>query len=277
MDRDPFTSSSSMVDQSTISLGQSRIEPGKRAYVIGDIHGCLEELKRLLALIEADLSHHPIDTHRIIFIGDYVDRGPDSKGVIDLLIGLQEDARPLTCLLGNHEQKLIAACRGMDQQSLPGFIKYGGLETLASYGLTTDDIHNALGDMPGPDLLEKFATTVTNQVGQKQVEFLSKLATCTLEGDYYFCHAGVDPEVALKDQSAHDLIWMREPFLSWTTPLEKVIVHGHTPKSGPEWMPHRINTDTSCVYGQALTAVVLEEDQQRILQVRAQRDHWTRQ
>ncbi|NKB53933.1 MAG: serine/threonine protein phosphatase [Rhizobiaceae bacterium] len=258
-----------MTSDKTIELGKARIGKNMRVYAIGDIHGCLAELKKLFKIIKKDLAERPIKKHRIIFIGDYVDRGPDCKGVIDYLIDLKMRGENVTFLLGNHEEKLIRVFTDIDRRSMPGFFRYGGLETLASYGLPAETIETILGDAPRSKDLKKLSTMVKKHLGKAHVKFLSKLKTSTTQGDYFFCHAGIDPSRSFHDQDDYELVWMREPFLSWPRPLQKVVVHGHTPRSTPEAMPHRINVDTGCVYGRMLTAVVLEKKSHHFLQVKA--------
>ena len=262
-----------MTDSKTVALGNSRVDKKTRIYAIGDVHGCLDELKALLALIKSDLKDKPVARHRIIFVGDYVDRGPDSRGVIDLLLKLKKKGKPVTYLCGNHEEKLLRACRQLDSQSLSGFLRYGGMQTLESYGLHPKEFRATLGKNPKPADFRNLAKLTKKHVGKAHYGFLEQLETHTHEGDYFFCHAGVDPKRKLKKQDARDLIWMREPFLSWNKPLEKVVVHGHTPHKKPELLQHRINTDTSCVYGIALTALILEGGKQRFLNVPAGRNY----
>ncbi|MEP1093344.1 MAG: metallophosphoesterase family protein [Rhizobiaceae bacterium] len=262
-----------MAKTKTVSGGDARVEKGMRVFAIGDIHGCIDELKELLKLIKKDLNDHPVEKHRIIFIGDYVDRGPDSKAVIDRLIKLREKGHPVTFLRGNHEEKLITAFTAIDRRNMPGFIKYGGPETLQSYGLTGKAVDRILGTNPRTKDYEKFSAEVRSHLGKSHVEFLTGLPTSTIEGDYFFCHAGVNPRAPFDIQRDYDLIWMREPFLSWDKPLERVVVHGHTPRLRVGKHAHRINVDTSCVYGNLLTAVVLEGKKQRYLQVAAKQNY----
>ena len=268
------TSLLSMTDKSTVTRSKAQIKKNLRVYAIGDIHGCLDELKSLLGLIERDLKKNPIKSHRLIFLGDYVDRGPQCKGVIKHLIKVKREGAPATFLLGNHDQRLISAHTEIEPRMLPGFIKFGGLKTLASYGLGDDDFKVLRKDDPKPKDLKKFSKKLRGIMGEAQIKFLDELQLHTQQDDYFFCHAGVDPERKFTDQDPHDLVWMREPFLSWKKPLKKVVVHGHTVRDAPESLPHRINVDTGCVYGEALTAVVLEGTKQRFLQVPAARHYW---
>ena len=262
-----------MADKKTVERGKSKISKDMRVYAIGDIHGCIDELKELLKLIKQDLKESPIAQHRIIFIGDYVDRGPDSKAVIDRLIKMRDKGHPVTFLRGNHEEKLITAFTAIDRRNMAGFIKYGGPETLQSYGLTGKAVDRILGKNPSSKDYERFSKEVRSHLGKSHVEFLTSLPTSTVEGDYFFCHAGVNPRASFDLQRDYDLIWMREPFLSWGKPLEKVVVHGHTPRQRVGKHPHRINVDTSCVYGNLLTAVVLEGKSQRYLHVAAKENY----
>jgi serine/threonine protein phosphatase 1 len=262
-----------MAKSKTVELGKARIPKDMRVYAIGDIHGCIDELKDMLKLIKKDLKEHPVKNHRIIFVGDYVDRGPDSKAVIDRLIKMREKGHNVTFLRGNHEEKLITAFTAIDRRNMSGFIKYGGPETLASYGLTGKAVDRILGSNPSKKDYEKFSSEVRSHLGKTHVEFLTSLPTSTIEGDYFFCHAGVNPRASFDIQRDYDLIWMREPFLSWGKPLEKVVVHGHTPRQRIGEHPHRINVDTSCVYGNLLTAAVLEDKSQRYLHVAAKMNY----
>lgn len=245
-----------------------------RVYAIGDIHGCLDELTSLLTRIKKDLAARPIKNHRLIFLGDYVDRGPQSKAVIDLLIEIKNSDEPATFLRGNHDERLITAHSDIKPEALPGFVRYGGLKTLASYGFGDKVFKLLRQDAPKPKDLKKFSKKLLTRLGDRQIRFLDELELNTHQDDYFFCHAGVDPKRRLDDQDPHDLVWIREPFLSWGKPLAKVVVHGHTVRPAPESLKHRINVDTGCVYGRALTAVVLEGRKQRFIKVRAARNYW---
>lgn len=262
-----------MAKKNNVALGDAHLRKGFRIYAIGDIHGCLKELNELVNLIEKDLKKRPVKQYRLIFIGDYVDRGPDTRGVVQFLMKLQKRKVPATFLRGNHEEKLVAAGRRLNSLTLPGFVRYGGLETLASYGLSPDEFYTILGSDPRTRHFRKLGNRIKECVGKPHRRFFKRLKSHETHGDYFFCHAGVDPQRKLHRQRAFDLVWMREPFLSWGTPLSKVVVHGHTPREEPELLPHRINIDTGCVYGGKLTALVLEGRKQRLLQVTSSYDY----
>ncbi len=245
-----------------------------RIYAIGDVHGCLDELNTLLNLIDDDLAARSIKNHRIILLGDYVDRGPNCSGVIERLMELTSTNTNMTCLFGNHDEKLLLATKKMNLAVMDNYFRYGGGETLKSYGFSEQEISL----ISHGDFTDKVASTLANKVKEMvpeaHVEFLRALPRFTQEGDYYFCHAGVQPELELSAQRENDLIWIREPFLSWDKPLEKVIIHGHTKIDEPETRLNRINLDTGCCYGGKLTAVVLEKTDHHFISTPAKRDYW---
>jgi len=242
-----------------IHLLDAKVPKGERVYAIGDIHGCLSELEQLLDMIKKDLKKKPVKKHHIVFLGDYFDRGPDSAGVINRLIKLQKKHANVVCLKGNHEDKFIEFLNDPEKLA-PGFFTYGGIETVQSYGvknkLLEDPISNA----------RKIRNKLFFALSQKQIEFLLNLNYSVSVGDYFFCHAGIRPGVKLKDQSPHDLMWIRQEFLSYPELHKKIIVHGHTPNFEPELMPNRINVDTKCYDSSILSCVVLEKKTRRFLQ-----------
>jgi serine/threonine protein phosphatase 1 len=212
----------------------------RKTYAIGDVHGCLDQLQRLVEICERDGGAQKI---KFVFIGDYIDRGPDSRGVIDFLIDLQTwSPDEIVCLVGNHEAMLLAAID--DEANEPYWLRNGGNETLYSYRA------------PSPvDIL------------RKHIEWLRSLPTFHDDGIRFFVHAGVHPDRPLDQQNEHDLLWIREPFLSSTKDFGRLVVHGHSPiKSGvPDQRPNRLNIDTGAVYGRTLTAAVFtDEDNQPV-------------
>ena len=258
-----------MPKSKTVSLSEARISKNTRIYAIGDVHGCLRELNKLWKKIQHDLEDRPIAKHKVIFVGDYVDRGPECKAVIEKMISWQEAGEPITFIRGNHDYNFLRVINGIDERGLSGFIRYGGLATLESYGLSEKTVNKMLGENPGREERDKLSKWAKKAVGKSHIKFFENLVPWKAVGDFFFCHAGVQPERKLSDQDEYDLIWMREPFLSWNKPLQKVVVHGHTYRDEPETEKHRINLDTGCVYGGKLTALVLEGGKRRFLQVKS--------
>jgi serine/threonine protein phosphatase 1 len=243
----------------SIDLLDAKVPKNERVYAVGDVHGCLAELDQLLAMIKDDLKEHPVKSHHIIFLGDYVDRGPDSAGVINRLIALQKTQTNVVCLKGNHEDKFIEYLNN-PKKLAPAFFAYGGIETAQSYGINTklleEPLENAM--IIGMQILD----VITNA----HMEFLIKLPSSNSIGDYFFCHAGIRPGVKLKDQSSHDLMWIRQDFLYHPNLHKKIIVHGHTPNFEPEVMSNRINVDTKCYDSGVLSCLVLQKKTHRFLQ-----------
>jgi serine/threonine protein phosphatase 1 len=212
-------------------------QPGKAdtlTFAIGDIHGCSGALRRLLSACEAFAKGRPF---RLVFIGDYIDRGPDSAGVI-AMVRARADADPenVICLMGNHEALLVEALRTGDEAN---WLHNGGDATLESYGVV------AARELPEADRAFVTALRLSHDDGQR-----------------FYVHAGIMPGVPLDRQDHDTLLWIREPFLASRADHGRLIVHGHTPqRSGrPEILPNRINLDTACVYGGALTAAVFTSD-----------------
>ena len=242
----------------SIELGEAKTPGDTRIYAIGDIHGCIAEFDRLLEIIHSDLTSAPIANHLIISLGDYVDRGPDSAGCVEKLIRLQESSDNVVCLKGNHEDKFLKFLN--DPLGVAGsFFGYGGIELSQSYGVNIAAIGDPLMNA------ETVRDELIRLAPQEHLTWLEALSTSFGSGDYFFAHAGVDPGVPLNSQNPHDLMWIREPFLSHDMPLEKVIVHGHTPQSTPEVKVNRINVDTWAFATGVLTCVVLEGTEYRFL------------
>jgi serine/threonine protein phosphatase 1 len=198
-------------------------------YAIGDIHGSLQKLRDLMTLCERHADGRPAT---FIFLGDYIDRGPDSRAVIEALIDLQSQ-RPdrVIALKGNHEAVAVEIIDGETEPA--SWLREGGAATLRSYHI--DDVR----DLP-----------------HEHVAWLRALRLHYDDGKRFFVHAGIDPDKPLDAQSDHDLIWIREPFLSDARDHGRLIVHGHTPQSDgmPDFRGNRLNLDTGAVYGRALTA-----------------------
>jgi serine/threonine protein phosphatase 1 len=227
----------------SFTTAPASLPPGQRVYAVGDVHGCLEQLVALHALIAEDLAARPIAKPELVHLGDLVDRGPDSAGVVALLsAGPPIAGLPTVNLMGNHEQMMLSALLASDAGPGSLWMHNGGEATLRSWGVPLDTAQTAwMEHVPAEHLL-----------------FLRDLMMTHRVGPYYFVHAGVRPGVPLARQSPHDLLWIREPFLSFAGDFGAVVVHGHTPRPDPELRSNRIGIDTAAVLGGTLTCAVLE-------------------
>ncbi len=225
---------------------------GLRIYAIGDVHGRFDLLEAMVEKIEGDLRASPPGQAIEIFLGDYIDRGPQSCEVVEWLI----DAPPLgdrrICLLGNHEAMLLEALA--DPARLPQWLMNGGEATLASYGLPT---------LP-PAPAAKHAAML-EAIPPRHRAFLAGLPRSFELGTYLFVHAGIDPRRPLADQDPEALVWIRRPFLRSTIDFGRIVVHGHTPVEEPDVRENRINIDTGAVFSGHLTCLVLEGAGRRFL------------
>lgn len=236
-------------------LGDAQVESGLRVYAIGDVHGCFDQLIELLERIRADREESPVENCKIIFLGDYVDRGPDNNGVLDYLISLQEGDEDCIFLMGNHDERMVSFIEN-PAHVWDDMMRWGGAQTIASYGVIP-----VAGEEYG-SISKRFAEAVPT----RHLEFLKSLKPSHEVGDYFFCHAGVRPGVSLQNQSALDLMWIRSDFTLHEKPFEKVVIHGHTPQDVPEVRNNRLNIDTRCYDTGVLTAVALEGKSYRFLQ-----------
>ncbi|MBL8772751.1 MAG: serine/threonine protein phosphatase [Phenylobacterium sp.] len=236
---------------------------GRLVYAVGDVHGYAGALERLLADIVRDAeASRPAERPVVVFVGDYVDRGPDSRGAMDLVLAFagraDVEAAPLR---GNHEEAML---RFLDEPAFaPAWIGSWGRETLKSYGVAAPDPDDVRACA---EARARFAAAVPDA----HRGFLRGLELSRTIGDYHFVHAGVRPGVALAAQSPRDLMWIRHAFLDCDDDFGKVVVHGHTPAPGrPEVKANRINVDTGVYFTGVLTAVRLEGETRRFLQVAA--------
>ena len=224
------------------------VPEGLRIYAIGDIHGRSDLLDQLLTLIdEDDAARGPARTE-LIFLGDLVDRGPDSVGVIERLMALRE-TRPVRFLMGNHEEVFLKAAAG-DLRALRFLVRIGGRETLLSYGISEEEY-------AGLDFDDLMAL-VREKVPAAHLDFLSGFESWIEIGDYLFVHAGLRPGVAVEDQKTSDLCWIREDFLSHRDSFGKMVVHGHSITEEIDERPNRIGIDTGAFASGRLTAIGLE-------------------
>jgi serine/threonine protein phosphatase 1 len=225
-----------------------------RLYVIGDVHGRFDLLTELEQRIKSDLATAPAQV-LTIFLGDYIDRGPNSAAVIERL-SAGDFATPIRALRGNHEEMLLKFLA--DASVLDLWRKFGGLETLHSYDVSVADPMRGTG-------FERAQIQLRSALPLGHRRFLENTEISFSVGDYLFCHAGVRPGIALDQQKTDDLLWIREDFLQFGGFLGKVVVHGHTPVTNPEVRANRINIDTGAYATSILTALILEGAERRFL------------
>jgi serine/threonine protein phosphatase 1 len=231
------------------------VPDGLRIYAIGDIHGRADLLSDLFSQIDDDRGNFPKDRAVHVFLGDYVDRGPDSREVIDMLIRRGREY-PSAFLWGNHETFLLDFLN--DPTVFAEWRQFGGLQTVMSYGLTPS---------LSPDEQERVAlsSSLNRLFPDIHRRFLGSMKLSFTCGDFYFVHAGVRPGIALEHQREEDLLWIREDFLFHEGAFDKFIVHGHTPVKEPDIRFNRINIDTGAYASGKLTCLVLERQEKRFL------------
>ena len=223
-------------------------------YAVGDIHGQAEELDRVLGLIEADGGPEA----QIVFLGDYTDRGPDSRGVLERLSAGKAEQRNWTFLRGNHDRMFLMFLQDPPQEDPHMMVelywlhpRLGGDTTLASYGV----------EVKGTRRVKDVHAEATSAVPAAHLEFLKDLVLTYETDTLFFAHAGIRPGVALDAQDEEDLVWIRQEFHKFTDPHPKLIVHGHTPVQTAAHYGNRVNLDTGAGFGHPLTACVFENDQ----------------
>ncbi len=225
-----------------------------RLYVVGDIHGRLDLLERMIEAIRDDAGQHGANSLTVT-LGDYIDRGPNSRGVIERLARNPFPGH-YVALKGNHEAMLEAF---LDQPSMFGrWRQVGGLETLHSFGIPVTSV------MMGRNI-NQAAERLRVALSPQHMEFFTSLRTSLTVGHYFLCHAGVRPGVPLDVQSENDLLWIRDEFLGCEMDFGKIIVHGHTPIKEAEVLSNRINIDTGAFATGRLTCIVLENATYRFI------------
>ncbi len=227
-------------------------------FAIGDIHGRIDLFDKMLVEIRSR-TLAPYVKPRIVLLGDYIDRGSDSRGVIERIIELRQSRWcHVTALRGNHEQAMFAFVN--DGTCGPAWLSRGGLATLKSYGVQPPSLE--------ADTWQQAQRALLLAMGLTHYEFLASLQSYYLQDDYMFVHAGVLPGVPLAQQTDKELLWIREPFLKAEKATDRVVVHGHTPRAEPENNPWRINVDTGAYATGVLTAVKLEGTSREFVSVR---------
>ena len=227
-----------------------------RVYAIGDVHGRLDLLNRMLELIDRDASEARGLTPVRVFLGDYVGRGPDSAGVIAKLVELHNWCPDTIFLRGNHEQMLLDFFN--NPNCYRAWSQIGGERTLLSY-----DVMPPLFDEDST--LEEIRDAFVLALPEHHLRFISSTKYMHVIGDYLFAHAGIQPNIKFNEQAPHDLMWIRDEFLSSSKKFEHVVVHGHSGQKTPVVRPNRIGIDTIAYKTGKLTALVLEGTKRRFL------------
>jgi len=235
------------------------VPDGTVVWAVGDIHGRLDLLQPLVEAMVADLTASTATRKVVVFLGDYIDRGPDSRGVLRLLSGLSAvQGVEWRFLKGNHEQAMLGFLD--DPSAGPKWCEYGGDNALRSYGLRVPDLAHRT------EAWARVAADLRHKLTAGEIEFLENLELSYTVGDYFFSHAGARPGVALDRQSPEDLMWIRQPFLNSQTAFERVVVHGHTPAKAVQADSRRIGIDTKAYDSGVLTALRLEGSKRSLRQ-----------
>lgn len=231
------------------------VPAGERYYVVGDIHGRLDLFEALIEAVDEDDSISGAAATHVVLLGDLIDRGPDSAGVIKRARKWRK-SREVRIIAGNHEEMFLESFA--DPEVLRHFLKHGGRETILSYGLPRKDYRKLS--------LEELFARMPEIVPDKDREFVSGFEDMIIAGDYVFVHAGIDPDLPLDAQRRSDLMWIRERFLRHKGPLPKIVVHGHTIYDEVSDAHQRIGIDTGAFRSGVLTALKLEGVERQIIQ-----------
>jgi serine/threonine protein phosphatase 1 len=245
----------------TIFENSASVPPQERVYAVGDIHGRLDLLDRLLEMIAADETARPCASTRLIFLGDYIDRGPDSRGVIERLLHGIPGGLTAHFLRGNHEAIMLRCLEG--PAMFANWAANGGLATLKSYGVAISAASDA----------RILLSQLREALPPAHLAFLRGLQTTMEVGDYFFVHAGVRPGVPLAAQTEEDCLFIRDKFLKHRGSFGKIVVHGHTPVAEPEVLANRIGIDTGSFFSGRLTALRLEGTSRAFLTAEGE-GHW---
>jgi len=227
------------------------VEEGERVYAIGDVHGRLDLLGDLMGLIRQDQQRRgAAERVRIILLGDVVDRGPHSAGLVQRLMSYTRASDRFVVLKGNHEQMMVSALNG-DLETMQAWLGFGGAATLRSWGVEEEV-------MAGQQI-PKIIQAARRRVSAAELRWLDERPLSFGSGDYFFVHAGIRPGIALADQHPGNLLWIREQFLNWDGPHPAVIVHGHSAEADrAQIRPNRVGIDTGAYRTGRLTALGLE-------------------
>jgi serine/threonine protein phosphatase 1 len=234
---------------------------GQRIYAIGDIHGRRDLLDSLLEKIERDDCDRPRSDTKLIFLGDLVDRGADSKGVVERLMALRDASPDVRFLMGNHEELLILAYEG-DRRATGLFNRVGGRETLLSYGISAEAYDEAD--------LEQLSLLIADHIPASHIDFLRSFEDWIQAGDYLFVHAGIRPGYSIEEQEPSDIRWIRKEFTQNTDDHGVMVVHGHSIVEEIDVQANRIGIDTGAYATDRLTAIGIEGAETWFIQTESQ-------
>ncbi|QND51969.1 serine/threonine protein phosphatase [Phyllobacterium sp. 628] len=243
----------------TVDFKHARGPERMRVYAIGDVHGRLDLLQEMHRRILAENEKTPPFDWVVVHLGDYVDRGPDSRGVLEYFVNAQKKTHRMLTLAGNHDVGFLDFLNGSDVNGV--FARHGGKQTAKSYGVTID--------FYDPASVAAGRSALLRAIPAAHVEFLQGLRRSTIMGDFFFCHAGIRPGVDLERQNPEDLIWIRWDFLDDPHLHSKVIIHGHTPASDVEVRQNRVNLDTGAYASGRLSAIRIDAEAKSFLEATA--------
>lgn len=240
-----------------------RLPEGMRVYAFGDVHGRADLLGQLLDAIAADTAdgERDWDQLRVIGLGDYVDRGLESRDVLEILTS-RGDAIGLTALRGNHEEAMLRALG--DSAAIAPWLEFGGAATLASYHISPP------AGVTSASERERIAAAMAARIPRHHVDFLRATTDSLHLGDYFFVHAGIRPGLALSEQKREDLLWIRHQFLASRRRHGAMIVHGHHIVAQPDIRPNRVGLDTGAYCTGVLSCLVVQDSRSRLIQVTPQ-------
>jgi serine/threonine protein phosphatase 1 len=242
-----------------VFLGEAKTPDGMRIYAIGDVHGMDAMLAAAHLRVAEDLAARPVGDHRIVHIGDYVDRGPHSAAVIERLSTLSGTDPRVICLAGNHDRMMIDFLAD-PVPNADAWFQNGAASTIVTYGIDASGVRTVGEAIVVADDLKR-------AMPERHHDFLGRLRLSAQLGDFYFCHAGIRPGVALDRQTTFDLVWIRETFLHDRRDHGVVVVHGHTPVDAPEVRRNRVGIDTGAVFGGPLTIAIFEGTDLQFLEI----------
>lgn len=242
-------------------LGGASLPKGLRLYAVGDVHGRVDLLRKLRHQVLEDAMSADTETRKVIvYLGDYIDRGQQSREVLDLLIHEPLPSFQSIFLQGNHEASLLEFLD--DAAAGPSWFSVGGDATALSYGVAMPR------DLSGDERFAAIRLALRRSLPAEHLDFLRNLKLILEAGDYVFVHAGLRPGVAIRQQKSRDLLWIRDSFLNHGDDFEKVVVHGHSLSHRPEVRKNRIGIDTGAYATNVLTALVLEAGRRRFIDTR---------